>query len=175
MNLTKPAIITRITAFMLLIFAMSGCLQYSFTGISIPSNVRTVYISYFVDESGSGMGDLGDILNETLIDRFVNQSRLRLSGNPEDADIIFEGRITGYSNQPYTVGGDDRAELNQVQISVNSSFRYTEEEEPEWDKSFSGSFQYDPNVDPIDGENNAAQEALNRVADNMFNDALGDW
>lgn len=175
MSLSNQSILTRIAGFLLLVFIVSGCLRYSFTGIAIPSHVRTVYIPFFSDQSGSGLGDLSDRLNDALIERFVNQSRLQLSGNPEDADIVFEGRIMGYNSRPYTVGGDERAELNQVQISVRSSFRYTSEDEPVWDKNFSGSYEYDPNVDPVDGEISAAQEALNRIADNMFNDALGDW
>ncbi|MEX0771935.1 MAG: LPS assembly lipoprotein LptE [Balneolales bacterium] len=175
MNLNKQTIFSRIAGLLLLSFTMGGCLQYSFTGISIPSDVRTIYIPHFTDESGSGLGDLGNRLNDALVNRFVNQSRLQLTGDSEDADILLEGRIMGFSNSPYTIGGDNRAELNQVQISVSSSFSYSSEEEPVWDKSFSGSYEYDPNVDPIDGENAAAQEALNRIADNMFNDALGDW
>lgn len=168
-------VIHRIVTLVILAFLFGNCVQYSFTGISIPSDVRTIYIPFFSDQSGSGMGDLSDQLNDALVNRFVNQSRLQLSGNLEDADVIIDGQITGYTNRPYTVGGDERAELNQVQISVRSSFRYINEELPEWDKSFSGSFQYDPNVDPAEGEDNAALEALNRIADNMFNDALGDW
>ena len=175
MSLIKSRVLTRVTPIILLAFLMTGCIQYSFTGISIPANVRTIYVPFFSDQSGSGLGDLSDQLNDALVNRFVNQSRLQLSGNPEDADVVLEGQITGYTNRPYTVGGDERAELNQVQISVRSSFRYASEEVPEWDKNFSGSFQYDPNVDPAEGENTAALEALNRIADNMFNDALGDW
>lgn len=175
MSLNRLAFFRQTAGLVLLTFILSGCLQYSFTGISIPSDIRTVYIPHFTDESGSGLGDLGNRLNDALINRFVNQSRLQLSGNTEEADIILDGRILGFSNNPYTVGGDARAELNQVQISVRSSFRYSDEDEPVWDKNFSGSSEYDPNVDPVEGENNAAQQALNRIADNMFNDALGDW
>ncbi|MEX2640353.1 MAG: LptE family protein [Balneolales bacterium] len=174
MNLIKRLMYKPFAGLLLLVM-LSGCLQYSLTGISIPSDVRSVHIPFFADQSGSGLGELSEALNDALINRFVNQSRLRLSGSPEDADVLLEGRITGYSNRPYTVGGDERTELNQVQISVRSSYQYSSEDEAEWDKTFSGSFQYDPNVDPVEGENNAAREALSRIADNMFNDALGDW
>ena len=50
-----------------------SCLSYSFTGASIPEGVNTIYIPFFPDQSGSGLGDLSDRLNTTLIERFVNQ------------------------------------------------------------------------------------------------------
>lgn len=162
-------------AAVILIVGLTGCFRYSFTGVTIPSNVRTIYIPFFPDQSGSGMGDLSDQLNEALVNRFVNQTRLQLTDSPENADAVIEGSITSYSNRPFSVAGDQRAELNRVQIGVRASYRYSREESSEWDKNFSGNFEYDPNEDPIEGENMAAFEALNRIADNMFNDAMGNW
>ncbi len=162
---------------LLLMFLMGagGCLRYSFTGVAIPSNIRTIYIPFFPDQSGSGLGDLSDQLSDAMINRFVNQSRLQLTDSPDNADAIVEGTITSYSNRPFSVAGDQRANLNRVQISVRASYQYVEKEQPEWQKNFTGSFEYDPAEDPVDGETNAAFEALSRIADNMFNDAMGSW
>jgi hypothetical protein len=153
----------------------AGCLRYSFTGVAIPANVRTIYIPFFPDQSGSGLGDLSDQLNDAMINRFINQSRLQLTDSPDNADVVIEGSITSYSNRPFSVAGDQRANLNRVSISVRATYRYTEKEQPEWQKSFSGNFEYDPVEDPVDGEGTAAFEALSRIADNMFNDAMGSW
>ncbi|MDG5766123.1 LptE family protein [Balneolales bacterium ANBcel1] len=155
--------------------SLGGCLRYSFTGVSIPSDVRTIYIPFFPDESGSGLGDLSDLLNDALINRFVNETRLTLTSSQEDADVVLQGRITSYSNRPFSVAGDQRASLNRVQIGVRASYTYSRDDEPKWDKNFSGTFEFDPSGDAIDGENEAAFEALTRIADNMFNDAMGDW
>lgn len=163
---------------LIILVAMTGlihCFRYSFTGVTIPSEIRTIYIPFFPDESGSGLGNLSDQLNEALINRFVNQSRLSLTDSPDNADVMIQGSITAYSNRPFSVAGDQQAALNRVQISVRASYQYTGMEEPEWDKSFSGTFEFDPNEDPIEGENTAASEALNQIADNMFTDAMGRW
>jgi len=160
---------------LLMVVGAAGCLRYSFTGVTIPANVRTIYIPFFPDQSGSGLGDLSDQLNEAMINRFINQSRLQLTDSPENADVVIEGSITSYSNRPFSVAGDQRANLNRVQISVRATYRYTENDSPEWQKSFSGNFEYDPVEDPVDGESTAAFEALSRIADNMFSDAMGSW
>lgn len=160
---------------LILLMGLGGCIRYSFTGVSIPSDVRTVYIPFFADNSASGLAFLSDDLNEALLNRFVNQSRLNLTNNPDEADAKLEGRIINYRNSPFSVAGDQRATLNRVEITVRASFKYKNEERPEWDKNFNGVAEFDPNEDPIDGERNAVLEAMERVAQNMFNDALGSW
>lgn len=155
--------------------ASFGCLKYSFTGASIPSDVNTIYIPFFPDRSNSGLGDLSDKLDAALIDRFINQSRLRLADSEEDADAVLEGSISSYSNRPFSITGEEVADQNQVKISVNATFLYTKNSKEEWNKSFSGNFNFDPTDDPINGEIEAIEEALKQVANNIFNDAVSNW
>lgn len=162
---------------LLLLFtlALSGCFRYSFTGTSIPEDVNSVYIPFFADQSNSGIGDLSDQLNTALIDRFVNQTRLQLANNRGAADAILEGSIVNYSNRPFSVTGEEQTSLNEVRITVRATFQYTNQEKPEWSSSFNGAETYDTNENPIEGETNAAAEALRQVANNMFNDAVSGW
>ena len=158
-----------------LLLMFSGCITYSFTGTSIPSDVRSIYIPFFPDRSQSGLGDLSDQFNRALINRFVNQSRLSLSNDENDADAFVEGAIQSYSNRPFSVGGDQQANLNEVQISIRATFQFAKDEEELWNKSFTGSATYDVQENPVDGELEAAQEALQQIANNMFNDAVSSW
>lgn len=160
---------------LVLVLLVGGCLRYSFTGVSIPSDVSTIYIPFFPDNSASGLSDLSDQLNASLVNRFVNQTRLRLVSSEDLADIVIEGTITGYSNQPFSVAGDQTASLNRVQISVHATFKYTRDENPLWTRTFSGTSEYDPAIDPLGGETVSASEAMDRIAQNMFNDSVGRW
>ncbi len=152
-----------------------SCLKYSFTGTSIPENVNTIFIPFFPDQSNSGIGDLSDRLTDALIQRFVNESRLQLVNNEESADAVINGQIISYSNRPFSIGGDEQANQNQVQIQVSASFKYRTDDAPIWDKKFNGSFNFDPADDPVEGEENAANDALEQIANNMFNDAVSSW
>lgn len=154
---------------------MTGCMSYSFTGTSIPSDVRNIYIPFFPDRSQSGMGDLSDRLNQALINRFVNQSRLSLANDEDGADAFVEGAIQSYSNRPFSVGGDEQANLNEIRITVQATFQYATDDEPLWSKSFSGSATYDVLDNPVDGEIAAAEAALQQISNNMFNDAVSSW
>lgn len=155
--------------------SFSSCLKYSFTGASIPEGVRTVYIPFFPDQSNSGLGDLSDRLNEALVDRFINQSKLQLANSEESADAVIDGTINTYSNRPFSIGGNEQANQNQVMVSVKASFIYKTDDSPLWDKAFQGTFTFDPTEDPINGERDAANEALEQIANNMFNDAVSSW
>ncbi|MEQ9309923.1 MAG: LptE family protein [Balneolaceae bacterium] len=160
----------------LVFLGQTGCLRYSFTGTSIPEGVNSIYIPFFPDQSNSGFGDLSDRLNQALIERFVNQSRLQLANNEQDADAILDGSIVAYSNRPFSIGGDEQANQNQVRISVRGTFEYNNEPEALWsNKSFDGTFTFDTTDDPINGELNAVDEALEQIANNMFNDAVSSW
>jgi len=160
---------------LIVVFIGNGCLKYSFTGTSIPEGVNTVFIPFFPDQSNSGIGDLSDRLSEALIQRFVNESRLQLANSEDDADAIINGQIISYSNRPFSIGGNEQANQNQVQITVSASFKYRTDDAPLWDKNFSGNFTFDPTEDPVQGEEDAADDALEQIANNMFNDAVSSW
>lgn len=164
-----------VLAVLLFSASLHGCIRYSFTGGSIPGDVQTIFIPFFPDQSNSGLGDLSDRLNTVLVDRFVNQSSLQLSNSQSSADVVLDGSITSYSNQPFSVGGDEEADLNEVEISVRATYQYTDEGEAEWSRTFSGNAQYDPTENPIEGELTAAEEALERIANNMFNASVSSW
>lgn len=154
---------------------IAGCISYSFTGTSIPSDVRTIYIPFFPDQSQSGLGDLSDRLNRALIQRFVNQSRLSLGNDKESSDAFVEGALQRYSNRPFSVRGDEQANINEIQITVRASFQYQKDDEPLWSKNFSGNATYNTLENPVEGELEAAEEALQQIANNMFNDAVSNW
>ncbi len=153
----------------------SGCFRYSFTGTSIPDDVHSIYIPFFADQSSSGISNLSDRLNQALVNRFINQTRLQLANSRSGADAVLEGSIVSYSNETFSISGEDQTNLNEVQIGIRATFQYTSEEQPEWNTSFNGSATYDTNENPIEGETNAAEEALNQIANNMFNDAVSGW
>lgn len=166
---------SKLFVMLLIIAGFSGCITYSFTGTSIPSDVNNIYIPFFPDRSQSGLGDLSDRLNRALINRFVNQSRLSLSNDETNADAFVEGAIQSYINRPFSIGGDQQANFNEVQITVNASFQYARDDEPLWTKSFTGSATYNVIANPVEGEIEAAAAALQQISNNMFNDAVSSW
>lgn len=155
--------------------ASTGCFRYSFTGTSIPEEVDSIYIPFFADQSSGGVGNLSDLLNEALLDRFINQTRLQLANSRATADAVLEGEIIRYTNEAFSITGEQQTSLNEITIQVSATFQYTNKDQAEWSKSFNGSQTYDTNENPIEGETTAAEDALSQIANNMFNDAVSGW
>lgn len=167
------------TILFLLVFGVSllcgGCFHYGFTGASIPEGVNSIYIPFFPDNSSSSVPNISSKLKQVLIDRFVQTSSLSLATNRSTADAILIGSISSYSDQPFSISGKNVSTQNKVTITVEAKFKFSDKDKAEWNKVFSGSATYNPTKNPIQGENNAATEALKQIANNMFNDAVSNW
>lgn len=172
MNLVKRL---TIVALFLSSLTFGGCFHYSFTGTSIPSDIHSIYIPFFPDQSSSGLGDLSNMLNKALVNRFVNQSRLHLANDQGNSDIVLSGVITSYHNGPFSISGNQKASLNRVDITVTATYKYTKDKKTLWQKSFNGFDEFDPNKDPINGEKTAAKKAMEQIAGKMFDESVGKW
>jgi hypothetical protein len=164
-----------ILAMMLLIIGMTGCVKYSFTGASIPSEVETLFIPFFDDRSGSSVGSLNQWLYDECFNEFINRSRLRLANSPEEADATLEGVILSYTNLPFSVSGEETAERNEVTIRVQATMRFEGEDDPIFSSTLTGTATFDIVNNPIDGEREAAQDAINQIAEAMFTQSVSQW
>lgn len=154
--------------------AIPGCAYYSFTGATIPQRLNTVAVPLFEDPS-TPFSDLDDALTQNLINRFVGQTRLSLESDENEADAILSGRIGRYESEPASVGGDERASLVRVTVTVEVRYYDNTEDEEMLDRTFSSYAEYDPVADGSDGEREAALAALENIADDIFTTATSDW
>lgn len=156
-------------------FLLSSCFSYSFTGVNIPPEVKTIYIPFFQDQTSSGQSNLSFQLNSALVNRFINQSRLQLVSSEADADVSLTGSLVSYKNTPFSISGEQISSENRVEIVVRAVYKYKNEQKPVYDKQFNGFSNFDTTTDPIAGEQEALLESLNQIARKMFDDAVGQW
>jgi hypothetical protein len=153
-----------------------GCGSYGFTGSTLPPHLETISIPIFEDQTRSAIPNLSDSITELLIDRFVNQTRLRLGAGPSTSDTILSGVVIRYRNQPAAVSSGETATVNRVNITVSARFEDRKkglDMVPE--RTFTAFGEYDPVADGIDGENDAAIDALEQIADDVFTAATSNW
>jgi hypothetical protein len=154
---------------------LSGCAFYSFSGASIPSHLETIAIPISEDNTTSPITNLGRDLTGILTDRFVGRTSLSLNNNETNADAVLQTRITGYSNQPTGVGGDEQATANEVRIQVQVRYYDQLKDSTMVDRTFGGSATYNPAEAGLTGEEQAAQVALERVGEDIFTSATSNW
>lgn len=157
-------------------FFAQACGTYSFTGTALPPHVETIAIPIFTDQTRSGIPNLSETVTELLIDRFVNQTRLRLGASEAESDTILSGSVTGYRNQPSAVSGNEQATVNRVNITVSARyFDRVKNVEMVSERTFTSFAEYDPVADGIQGESDAANAALQQIADDIFTAATSNW
>lgn len=159
----------------LLPLALAACAYYSFTGATIPSHLQTVAIPLVQDVSTSPLTNLGDQLSSMLVDRFVGQTRLSLEQSEAEADAVLAAEIRRYVNAPAAVGGEARATLNRVTITVSATYSDHVNGETLFERTFTASEEYDPSVAGLAGEEAAAGSALENIADDVFTAATSNW
>ncbi|MFO8232776.1 MAG: LptE family protein [Longimonas sp.] len=160
---------------LLLCLSMSGCGAYSFSGATIPSEIETISIPLVDDRSTNPFPALGNDLTDLLVDRFVDQTRLSLTTDDANADARLNVVVQRYSNEPTTVGADERATANRVTIEVQVEYLDQVNDEEFMSRSFTGSSDYSPDDDDVQGSEEAAQRALTDLADDIFSQATSDW
>lgn len=158
---------------LLLSVSSSGCAYYSFTGASIPDHLNTIAIPLVVDNSINTFPELPDQLTEELVNRFVNQTRLSLVENEDEADALLTVEIQRYTNAPTSVSGDEVAVRNRVTVTVQVVYEDRTEGKEILKRSFSNYEDYDPA--DINEEGVAASTALENVADDIFTAATSNW
>lgn len=160
---------------LLVINTSTGCTYYSFTGATIPARLNTIAIPLAEDNSVSSVSTLDEDLTQFLVDRFVGQTRLTLETNEDNADATLTARIQSYSNQPTAVGGEERATLNRVTIEVAVTYYDQVEDQELLSRTFSSFEEYDPVEDGLEGEEIAANAALENIAEDIFSAATSNW
>lgn len=166
----------------LLTLALNGCGVYSFTGISIDySQVKTISIATFFNDSGGGPPNLSQQFTEAIKDYFQQNSELLLVNY--DGDLQLEGAITGYRLRPVnsTAGGNTVStasgnSLQRLEIVVKASFIHTKDDTQSYEKTFTFFSDYDPASTSLTAaEPELIDTIFEQIIFDIFNASVANW
>jgi len=155
------------------IFFLQGCKFYSFTGASIPPNVKTITIKYFTNNAPLIQPTLSQTFTDALKDRFSSQTNLALVN--KNGDLILEGEITNYSTQPVAIQGNEQAALNRLTITVNARFTNTLDEKQNFETTFSRYEDYESSKSLSEVESTLIDQINQMLVEDIFNKAVVNW
>jgi hypothetical protein len=166
----------RIVTVLLAIFTLSclsGCGLYSFTGASIPPDVKTFQVNYFQNTAEVVQPGIELTFTRSLQDLIQNQTNLSLTN--ANGDLVYEGEITQFRVTPMTATANQRAAQNRLTITVNVRFANKKKEDDDFEKSFSFYYDYDANTMLISVLTTALDEIFERITQDIFNASLAKW
>ncbi len=171
-----PKYMLKTVRYSLLVFTLmlNACGIYSFSGASIPNEMKTVSVQFFENNASLVVPYLSQQFTEDLKDRIRNQSTLSLVRS--DADANFQGRITEYSIRPSAIQGNERAGLERLTITV--SVKYTNVLNPElnFEKSFTRFLDFSTQGRTLQAQEQQLIKSINvMLTEDIFNAAFANW
>lgn len=155
---------------------LSGCgVRYSFSGGSIPADMKTVTVHFIENQAAIVFPILSETMTERLKARIRSQSRLSQVSN--DGDGIFEGRITTYTIGPAAVeAGTDRAALNRLTITVQIKYTNAVQPEDSFDLPFTRHKDFSSAIQPIQAqEEQIVKDIVEMLTEDIYNRAFANW
>ncbi|MCF8367591.1 MAG: hypothetical protein K9G76_01020 [Bacteroidales bacterium] len=153
---------------------ITGCkVNYSFTGASIPVEVKTINIQYFPNNATLVEPTLSQKLTDALKDKFTTETSLVLVN--DGGDLILEGSITSYKTSPVAIQGNDQAALNRLTITIDVTYVNTFDDAMSFETSFSRYSDYSSG-DNLSSVQDALIEEINMMlVEDVFNKAVVNW
>ena len=166
------------TGIFILFVVVNACkISYSFTGASISSSVKTVFVDFFTNRARVVNPTLSQTFTEAMKDKFVNESGLSM--NRDQGDLEFSGEITGYEVRPLSIQqseqGRDFASMNRLTVTVKVVFTNNKDHEKDFNTSFSAYFDWDSTHSLNEVESNAVQVIVEQLIDDIFNKSVANW
>lgn len=160
------------------VIMLSGC-GYKFNGAST-DGLKTVKVEFFENNAPLVVPNLSQQLTEDLKERIRTQSKLNLTQN--EADCVFQGRITGYDIKPIAIQDNSRpiAGANRLTITVAVKFTNNVYKEGSLGKSYEESFSaftdFSLAGQTLQSQEQALIKKVNiQLTENIFNRAFAQW
>jgi hypothetical protein len=158
----------------LLVLMFCGCsIRMTFTGASIPDELKTVSVQYFTNRAPLINPTLSQTFTENLKDRITNESRLILKTGTGDVD--FSGEITDYNVRPMAIQADAVSAETRLTMGVKVRYRNFKNPKDNWEQSFSAyeDFPSEKNINQVEEE--LVKLIVDKITENIFNRAFANW
>lgn len=163
----------KIVSLIFTVVTIISCGAYSFTGGNT-GNAKTIQIDFFPNQAPLVEPTLSQRFTNDLQDLFTRQTNLTLVNN--NADLTFQGEITGYQITPISATAQQTAAQNRLTITVNVRFTNKLNEKDDFEKQFYSYSDYGAQQQLTGGVLDAAlSEILERITQDIFNASVAKW
>lgn len=160
-----------------LIFALllSGCtVSYKFTGASIDYNkVKTISITPFQNRAAYQWAPMAAMLNESLSDAFVQQTKLQQV--PRGGDLHIEGEITAYDQLNKSISSDGYSSMVQLKMTVNVRFTNNTNHDEDFERPFTATRDFDATQSLDSVQEELVDQMIKEIVESVFNAAVANW
>lgn len=174
MALNKKTVLAMVLPLALL-FVLAGCsVSYKFTGASIDyTKVKTISLAQFQNRAPYQWAPMATMLNETLNDAFVQQTKLQQVSR--NGDLHLDGEITAYDQFNKSISSDGYSSLVQLKLTVNVRFTNNTNHEEDFERNFSATRDFDASQSLDSVQEELVTQMIKEIVDAIFNAAVANW
>ena len=149
-----------------------GTVTFNMSGANI-GNAQTCQVNFFENRAEIVNPRLSAELTDALKDKVQSSTSLRLVNS--DADVMFEGEITGYNVQAQQVTAAQVAARDRLTITVRVKFTNELDPDKNYDRSFSRFQEYPGGTSLSSVEAQLVEDILAEMMEDIFNEAFATW
>jgi len=162
---------------LVLLIGIGGCkIRFSFTGVNIPPEAKTISVAYFPNRAPIVYPSLSQDFTELFKDKLISQTPLNMMS--DGGDLSFEGEIVDYNTKPMAISQNqqqEQASLNRLSITINVKFINQFDPTKNFESKFTAYEDYssDQGLDAVEGE--LVPLIIDKIIEDVFNKALVNW
>lgn len=166
--------IKRLFLYLIPVFFLISCsVSYSFQGGKISPDIKTIKIVDFVNQATLVYPPLTQVFNQELRSRMIEQTSLKeTKGN---ADLEFEGEITGYDVMGTAVKEDAFASRTKLTITIKVRYINNVKPEDSLEQTFSAYQEFDAGKSLDEVQDQLIRVISKELVDMIFNATVGSW
>jgi hypothetical protein len=161
-------------AYLMILAGLSGCGIYSFSGASVPTDIRTLHIAQMRNNALLVNPALSQQLSDAFRDKCLAESNLKL-GAPGVTDWEFTGEIQDYSVTAAAVSGQEKTSLNRLTVVWKLQFRVKGKEKQGWEQRFTRYADFDAGLPLQSVEGELVNQIIRQLVDDAFNKVFIQW
>ncbi len=154
------------------LFSTCGKVTFNMSGASV-APATTCQVNYFENRAEIVNPSLSYQITEALKKKIQSNTSLLIVNS--NANVLFEGEITGYNVQPQAVQASGTAANDRLTITVKVKFTNVVKPENSYDKSFSRYDEYSSSSNFNSVENQLVENIMTQLMDDIFNEAFSTW
>ncbi|MDX5436731.1 MAG: LPS assembly lipoprotein LptE [Pontibacter sp.] len=159
-----------------LVMVCNSCGIYSFSGATLPPDVRTISIQNFENSTGEGPANLTQLVTNNFKTFFQRNSNLNIV--QRDGDLQLEGQIVSFTYTPAAIqreGVNDIAGLNRLTLGIQVRFTNVKSPDKNFDRLFSISQDFQQGRDVTQISPSEIDAMTERLVVDVFNKTVADW
>ncbi len=147
---------------------VGGCGVYSFTPGG-KSSLKAISVERF--ENNTAEHALADRMTDLVMDAFIRDGKMKIV-TPGNAEAILTGTLTTYRRTQYEWDENDQVTSYSVVMTFQIALKNPDGETDIWSAPISQEATYDVDTET---EEDAQEEAIDRLIDDIINRTISPW